>query len=94
MDIFEVTISKQAEKQLRQLPIHVVLKLQGWIDGIKIQGLREIRKRPGYHDESLKGKRKGERSIRLSKAYRAIYTIEKDGTIQFIEIQEVTKHEY
>lgn len=94
MDIFDVIISKYVEKQLRQVPSHVVLKLQGWIDGVKEQGLREIRKRPGYHDEPLKGQRVGERSIRLNKAYRAIYTIEKDETIQFVEIQEVNKHEY
>jgi plasmid maintenance system killer protein len=44
--------------------------------------------------ESLKGKRAGQRSIRLSQAYRAIYKILKDGKIQFIEIIEVNKHDY
>ena len=49
---------------------------------------------PGYHDEALRGKRKGQRSIRLNRAYRAIYTIDKSGNINFIEILEVNKHEY
>ena len=44
MDIFDVIISKYAEKQLRQVPSHVVLKLQGWVDGVKGQGLCEIRR--------------------------------------------------
>ena len=57
-------------------------------------GLNETRKIPGYHDEPLKGKRAGQRSIRLNRAYRAIYTVEKDGTIKFVEILEVNKHEY
>ena len=33
---------------------------------------------PGYHDEPLKGHRAGQRSIRLSRAYRAIYEIKED----------------
>lgn len=94
MDIFDVEISKDAEKQLRKTPEHIVLKLQGWIDGVKEHGLREIRKQRGYHDEPLLGKRAGQRSIRLSKAYRAIYIIAKDGSVQFVEILEVNKHEY
>lgn len=53
-----------------------------------------MRKRPGYHDEPLKGKRLGQRSIRLNKAYRAIYEIDTTGTIHFIEVIEVNKHEY
>jgi len=57
------------------------------------KGLSEIKKIPGYHDEPLKGKRKGQRSIRLNVAYRAIYVIREDS-ITFVEIQEVNKHEY
>ena len=57
-------------------------------------GIREIRKRKGYHDEPLKGKRKGQRSIRLSRAWRAIYIEEKDGIINLIIVEEVTHHDY
>ena len=53
-----------------------------------------MRKRPGFHDEPLKGKRQGQRSIRLNKGFRAIYTIDTGGVIHFIEIAEVNKHEY
>lgn len=55
MDIFEVEISKQAAKQLRKVPARVVIKLQGWVNGVKEQGLAEIRKHRGYNDEALKG---------------------------------------
>jgi proteic killer suppression protein len=52
-------------------------------------------KAPGFHDEPLKGKRSGPRSIRLSKSYRAIYRIEKDTKDEeFVHVEEVTKHEY
>ena len=57
-------------------------------------GVSEVRKLSGYHDEPLKGTRKGQRSIRLNRAYRAIYIEYADGKIQIIEVIEVSKHEY
>lgn len=49
---------------------------------------------PGYHDEPLKGTRKGQRSIRLSKSYRAIYIIRSNQSIKFVSVEEVSNHEY
>ena len=49
---------------------------------------------PGVSDEPLKGKRSGQRSIRLNKSYRAIYVINRDGGVEIVEVQEVNKHEY
>ncbi len=57
-------------------------------------GLEEVRKIPGYHDEPLRGDRQGQRSIRLSRAYRAIYVVKADGGIEFVSVEEVSKHEY
>ena len=94
MDIFDVNISKDAEKDLRRLPEHIVFKLGAWIDGVKAYGLRAIRIMPGFYDEPLKGSRKGQRSIRLNKVYRAIYSVVDDKKPNFINILEVTKHEY
>lgn len=48
----------------------------------------------GYHDEPLKGDRKGQRSVRLNKAYRAIYEEKNNREIKLILILEVSKHEY
>jgi DNA-binding transcriptional regulator YiaG len=57
-------------------------------------GLEVTRQGPGYHDEPLKGKWVGHRSIRLSKSYRAIYTVRHDGTVEFARVEAVSKHEY
>lgn len=57
-------------------------------------GLIEVSKIKGYHDEALQGRRAGQRSIRLSKSYRAIYKILENGAAEFIEITEVNKHGY
>ena len=93
-DIFNVKLPRKASKDLKKVPLPISIKLQAWIEAIGHRGLSEISKIPGYHDEPLKGNRKGQRSIRLNIAYRAIYLIDKSGAINFIEIQEVHKHEY
>ena len=63
---------------------------------VEILGINEVRKISGYHDEPLKDKRKHkrQRSIRLSKAYRAFYTEYKHEGINTISIEEINKHEY
>ena len=48
----------------------------------------------GFHDEPLKGKLQGQRSVRLNRAYRAIYVEHETGEVELIEVLEVNKHEY
>ncbi|TNF65678.1 MAG: type II toxin-antitoxin system mRNA interferase toxin, RelE/StbE family [Gammaproteobacteria bacterium] len=96
MEAYKVNLSKQAKKDLQKVPSHIVKKLRLWVRDITTFGLTEVRKTPGYHDEPLHGKRSGQRSIRLNKAYRAIYTEYDNGNVElnYIEIDEVNKHEY
>lgn len=73
---------------------HIRDKLYLWKRSVEDIGLEQVRKIPGYHDEPLHGDRKGQRSIRLSRAYRAIYVLGEDQSIKFVSIEEVNKHEY
>lgn len=91
---YNITINQKARKQLAKLPIYIVAKLQAWVDAVSHDGIFEVRKISGYHDEPLHGNRSGQRSIRLNKSYRAIYTELDSGEIFFIEIIEVHNHEY
>ena len=93
MDITEVALSKQAIRDLKTVPHYIVKKLQAWIDAIEHEGLLTTRKISGYHDEPLKGDRQGQRSIRLNKQWRAIYSI-INTKIEFLLIEEVTPHDY
>lgn len=93
-DIHAVKISKRAQADLNKVPRHILIKLMAWITDVEDGGLTLVRRVPGYHDEPLKGTRTGQRSIRLSKAYRAIYEIHNNGTIEFVNIEEVNKHDY
>jgi len=89
-----VVISKNAEKDILKIPSYIQVKLRMWVNDVEKLGLSEVQKNSGYHDELLKGERKGQRSIRLNKAYRAIYRILDNGKIEFVHIEEVNKHDY
>lgn len=91
--IKHVKLSDRVKKQLKKLPYYIVENLYEWVDAVEKIGLEEVRKCKGYHDEPLEGDRKGERSIRLSKSYRAIYIVVNDK-ITFAYVEEVNKHDY
>ena len=92
--ISTIRITKQALKDLKRTPLHIQEKFRAWLVAVNKTGLIATRKRPGWHDEPLHGDRKGQRSIRLNKQWRAIYVIKDDGEIEFVEIIEVTPHDY
>jgi proteic killer suppression protein len=90
----QIELTKSAQKDLTKIPIYIKEKLLLWVDAVEKLGITKIREIPGFHDEPLKGERKGQRSIRLNKAYRAIYIENELKEIVIISIVEVNKHEY
>lgn len=91
---YKIELTRGAQKDLVKVPIYIKEKLLIWVDSVERMGIDKMRVIPGYNDESLKGSRKGQRSIRLNKAYRAIYTENEESEIVIISILEVNKHEY
>ncbi len=89
-----VVFTKQALKAADKAPWHIQEKLALWAKSVANYGLISVQQIPGYHDEPLKGKRTGQRSIRLSRQWRAIYTINEDNTIQLVTVIEVMAHDY
>lgn len=96
MNTKKVEINSKAIKDIKRLPKHIIINLRTWIATINKIGLVGTRKLKGYHDEPLQGNRKGQRSVRLNKAYRAIYEQHDNGNIEvsYIEVIEVNKHKY
>ena len=92
--IKRVDLTLSARKDLRKVPQPIVTKFRAWVDDVEHNGLEEAQKRPGYHDELLRGNRAGQRSVRLNRAWRAIYEIRTDGAVNIVEVQEVNKHDY
>ena len=88
-----VKISKDAEKQIMNLPIHIQEAARSWILQVNTEGIDKVRRFPGYRDKSLRGDRYGQRCIRLNRAYRLFYREFKEEII-IVLILEVNKHEY
>lgn len=89
-----ISYSDIALKQKKKLPTQVNKKLLGWTELIGDQGIQKARQIPGYHDEPLKGRREGQRSIRLNRQWRLIYEETDTDRLLLIEIMEITPHEY
>lgn len=89
-----VTWSKSVDKQLGRVPEMIARKFRIWVALVEESGVAEVRKCQGFHDELLRGKRQGQRSVRLNRAYRAIYVERDSGAIELIEVLEVNKHDY
>jgi proteic killer suppression protein len=89
-----VVVSKSAQRDIRKAPVQIRGKLALWVTSVETVGIETVRKVPGYHDEPLRGRRAGQRSIRLSRQWRAIYVILNDAHVEFVEIQEVNPHAY
>jgi proteic killer suppression protein len=88
----KVTYSRKFEKQLGKTPGYIREKAHLWIFNVRLIGIAEVSKSPGYHDEALKGSLQGYRSVRMNKAYRLIYRVIEDGI--YIELLEIHRHEY
>ncbi len=89
-----VRITRSAMRDLQSVPVFIADKLLAWTKRVEKVGLEETRKMKRYHDEPLHGQRQGQRSIRLSRAYRAIYVILSDECASFVNVEEVNKHDY
>lgn len=90
----QVNWSDRVEKQLDRLPDQIQKKFHLWVESIRLIGIAQVRRRPGLHDEPLKGHREGQRSVRLNIGYRAIYIETENGELKVIQVIEVNKHEY
>ena len=83
---------REIAKICRKLPSDVVKKYELWKDIIFRHGPEKLKEFRGFHDEKLKGTRKGQRSSRLSSQYRVIYTVKRKIITVFV--LEISPHEY
>mgnify|MGYP001617628600 CR=1 FL=1 len=83
---------RDIDKICRKLSWEVVKKYELWKDIVFRHGPEKLREFPGLHDEKLKGKRKRQRSSRLSLQHRVIYTVERDIVTVFV--LEIIPHNY
>jgi len=92
--MWKVYWSKSVDKDLDRLPEFILQKFRAWVVAVERDGMAAVRKLKGFHDEPLRGNRAGQRSVRLNRAYRVIYTEGTDGKIYVAQVIEVSKHDY
>ena len=90
----KVIWSRAVNKDLDRVPAVIARKFRIWVELVEESGVRETRRHKGFHDEPLKGRRQGQRSVRLNRAYRAIYVEHQTGEVELIDVLEVNKHDY
>lgn len=90
-----IEIGHDAAKLIKnfKIPKEVLKNFEKWKAGIKQQGLLEIRKIPGYHDEPYE-KFPGSRSIRLKDGWRVFYKIENQDGKEIINVFKISLHDY
>ena len=79
-------------KTIRKLQPWIVKEYETWKDLVYRHGPEILREYSGYHDESLRGERSGQRSSRLNRQFRVIYAV--DRNIITVYVLEITPHEY
>ena len=83
---------RDISKTIRRLPSWTVKEYEIWKDLVYRHGPGVLRQYPGFHDEKLRGSRKGQRSSRLSRQYRVIYAVDKN--VVTVYVFEITPHKY
>jgi proteic killer suppression protein len=70
----------------------LIKKYELWKNIVFRHGPNKLREFKGFHDEKLIGKRRDQRSSRLSLQYRVIYTVEQHNVT--VLVLEITPHQY
>ncbi len=83
---------RNVSKQIRSHPTDILKRYEKWKDIVSISGPQGLRLIKGFHDESLRGEWKDNRSSRLGKQFRVVYRIEKDQVL--VQVVNITAHDY
>jgi mRNA-degrading endonuclease RelE of RelBE toxin-antitoxin system len=83
---------RDIKKACRKLPKPILMKYELWKDLVFRHGPDKLREFPGFYDEKLTGERRSQRSSRLSRQYRVIYSAEKK--VLTVHVVEITPHDY
>lgn len=79
-------------RALRRAPRQILVRYEAWKRIVELSGPQGLREIKGFHDEGLKGERKGFRSSRLGRQWRVIYRVQKSKCEVYVV--EVNHHDY
>ncbi len=92
MIMWHIWEHRNIPKKCKKLPPQILKKYELWKDLIFRHGPKILKEYSGFEDEALVGNRAGQRSSRLNKKYRVIYTV--NGAEVTVYVLEVTPHKY
>lgn len=90
--MWDVLVAKSADKALAKAPLEIRENWDAWFALVRKSGPDGLRAVKGFHDESLRGDRKGQRSSRLSRKWRVIYKVQREEIT--VLVLEVNAHDY
>jgi len=90
--MWEIYEHNSLVRKLPKIPNEILKRYEKWKDIVIISGPEGLKLIKGFHDEALKGKRRGYRSSRLSLQYRLIYKIEKKKF--YVRVIDINPHDY
>jgi len=90
--MWEVYEHRSLAQKLHRVPVEVLKRYEKWKDIVVISGPEGVRLIKGFHDEALRGQRKGFRSCRLGKQYRLIYRVENRRL--YVKAMDITPHDF
>ncbi|MCK5850800.1 MAG: type II toxin-antitoxin system mRNA interferase toxin, RelE/StbE family [Kiritimatiellae bacterium] len=90
--MWEIYEHNSLVKKLSRIPAEVLKRYEKWKDIVSISGPKGLKLIKGFHDESLRGKRQGQRSSRLGLQYRLIYKIKNKKL--YVKVIDITPHDY
>lgn len=94
MDVVDLSKVEKLIKNRKKVPAEIIDNLQVWVEQVEKFGIYAVQKVQRWKDHSLVGLRKGQRAVRLSYLWRAIYRVDKNGAINVVHVEEVTPHDY
>jgi len=90
--MWEIYEHRRMPRTLSKLPQEVLKRYEKWKDIVRISGPQGLRAIKGFHDEALRGERRGQRSSRLSQQYRVIYEVSAKEVLVYV--LDLTAHDY
>jgi mRNA-degrading endonuclease RelE of RelBE toxin-antitoxin system len=90
--MWEIYEHRRMSRTLSKLPQEVLKRYEKWKDIVRISGPQGLRAIKGFHDEALRGERRGQRSSRLSQQYRVIYEVSAKEVLVYV--LDLTAHDY
>jgi plasmid maintenance system killer protein len=90
--VWQILEHNRVGRACRKLPPQVLKKYELWKDIVFRHGPGKLRQFPGFHDEKLEGERAAQRSSRLSRQYRVVYSVARD--VVTVHVLDITPHDY